>query len=261
MSLNSAGLREEFRMDDEEPSGTSAEVSLGVSADPLAEIRTEASGRFARELHDVRAALTASYDQGMERLADNQWLPLDLVTRLVNKLSRETAAERERATDLAQALDVAKGEVETVRAECQTVINATQAAAAQERKETAARFAQELNAARDAARSAATAEVHVRTELLAVRKRCQEIVDSQMLQLIEFKRELEQGTPKTDRAGTAADAAPRDTNTRPTQADAPVGTVDLRAERSKTGAPTFAAIEAALADSPPLGKWPARAAV
>jgi len=262
MSLNSAGLREV--REEEESSMTSADVPVEVAVDPLTAIRTEAGDRLARELHNVRIALTVCYDEAVERLSDNQWVPLDLVTQLVNKLVGETAAERERAAGLGHALAAAKGEVQNIRAECEAVINATQAAAAQERKETAARFAQELNAAREAVKSAAAVESHTRAELSNVRKRCQEIVDAQMLQLVKFKRELEfgEGTPKIDRARPAANAASRDTDPNPTQAATPVATVvGARVERNRNGAPGFDAIEAALAESPPLGKWPSRAAV
>lgn len=259
MSLNSAGLRDEPRRNEE--SRAPVEASSGNPAAALATIQAEARQRLGIEFRDVRTALTDCYDQAVERLGDDQWVPLDLVTQLVSKLSEELAAERARVNDLSPALESARKQVQRTREECQAVIDSTRAAADQERKDTAARFAQELTAAREAAKSAGAAQAHVRSELSAVRNRCQEIVDSQMLQLVKFKRELEPGTPQTDQAIVDEIVPSRDINHLAVQAKPVVAAAPPRVDRNRSGAPAFDAIEAALADSPPLGKWPPRASV
>lgn len=227
---------------------TSIDVSGGFPVDALAAIRTEARQRLAQELLDVRTTLVASYGEAMARLDNDRWVPSDLVARLVNEISAAAAAERERGDALAKALELAQAEVQSIRTESQATIIAA--------RETAARFERELNASRDEAQSAAAAEAHVRTELAAVRTRYQDILDSQMLQLVEFKREIEHAE-KSDPARTAATATVPITSTRPGRPETTRPTVNVRGQQDRNGgAPAFDAIEAALAASPPLGRWP-----
>jgi hypothetical protein len=243
-SLKSAAAGEE---------GDRPTTTIGSSAafpvDAFAAIRAEAGQRLARELQDVRMALVASYDQAMALLEKDRWVPIDLVTRLVDEIWAAVAAERERADALAKALEAAKAEADSIRTESQATIDAA--------RETAARYECELNAARDEAKSAVAVAAQVQAELSAVRTRYQDILDSQMLQLVEFKREIEPATGKPEPASTAAVATAQSTGARLAKPGSPGPTVNARVEKGRDGgAATFSAIEAALAASPPLGRWP-----
>lgn len=88
---------------------------------------------------------------------------------LVEELAASEAAERQRATNLADALDLARAELALVRSQCQ--------------------------AAMEAARGAAASEANARQELSRLRDQFQQIVDTQTLQLLELTRELTVNTP------------------------------------------------------------------
>lgn len=100
-------------------------------------------------------------------------------------------------------------------------------------------------AARERQRASALAasESELRRELTEVRHRCQDIVDGQMLQLAELKRELERAVAEAAQARAEAEAA-KSTAAPPPAAAAPVVSRTRRA-------PRFDAIEASLAQSPP----------
>lgn len=238
---------------------TSSDVTPHSAVDLPETIRTEASKRLTRELQDVRRALTGYYDQAIARLDENQWVPRDLVVQLMNELSGETKAEQERGAALQVALELAQQEAETIRKECETTINAVRQGAVRDQQQTVARAEQEVNAAREAARAA---EARLRAEIAAERKKFQEIVDAQMLQLVAFKREIEQEGSKTAGSRQAAAAPDRQASTRQTLVETPVVPISARSEERRRGEPpAFDAIEAALADSPPLGRWPSPPAV
>jgi hypothetical protein len=89
--------------------------------------------------------------------------------RLIEELAASEAAERQRAANLADALDLARAELALVRSQCQ--------------------------AAMEAARVAAASEASARQELPRLRDQFQQIVDTQTLQLLELTRELTVNTP------------------------------------------------------------------
>jgi len=217
--------------------------------DLLATLQGEAT-RFERELDETGSAVAVCCEQSLGRLRDTRWVSLDTVSRLVDELSTAAALERARATSLAADLQATRSDVENVRALGQVAVSAAYEAAVRDRDEDVAQFNRELNAARELARSAAAAEAQVRQELAAVRIRSQEIVDAQMLQLIELKRELDQASAQAERARAQAETVRNDVVTRP--AEPPVSVPKVEPGRNEH-VPGFAAIEAVLAGSPPLG--------
>lgn len=89
--------------------------------------------------------------------------------KLIEDLATSEAVERQRAANMADALDMARAELALVRSQCQ--------------------------AAMEAARVAAAGEASARQELLRLRDQFQQIVDTQTLQLLELTRELAINTP------------------------------------------------------------------
>jgi len=231
--------------------------------DMLAALKTDATERFDRELDEVRAAASACYEEAFTRLRNAGWVPLNAVSRLVEDLSAVLDLERARASSLAADLDAAKRdleagkrEMEAARAQCQAAVQAAREAAARERDEAVAQFNRDLNAARERAESTAAAEARVREELAAVRLRSQEIVDAQMLAMVDFKRQLEQASAMAERARAETDNAVDAAATRPVKVTEAAAEIQPQAgTRRNEQAPEFAAIEAVLAGSPPLGAW------
>jgi hypothetical protein len=210
------------------------------------------STRFARELADVRMAMNECYERSIGRLSDARWVPLEEVTRIVDELNAAVALEQARATSLAADLEAARCEVENVRALCEVAVHSANEAAAREREEAEEKFSRELSAALEAARAAAATELQLRQELRAVQMRSQEIVDGQMLQLVEFKRELEQASAEAERARAQVESVRKENVRRLAQ----VQPISPKVEAArKDRLPEFAAIEAVLAGSPPVGAW------
>jgi hypothetical protein len=232
--------------------------SVGTHPEPssvatLPTLQREATERFARELDDVRAAMAASCEQAVGRLLDTRWVPLEAVTQLVDDLTAVATRERERAANLAAVLESTKRDAEAIREQSRAAVNAAQETAARERVEYVASLIRELDTARETATSAAASEAQLREELAAVRARCQDIVDAQTLQLTEFKRGLEQASAEACRARAEAEAAKKEASTRPAQVTALVKSRPQAKPGQNDSAPQFDAIEAVLAQSPPLG--------
>jgi vacuolar-type H+-ATPase subunit H len=241
---------------------TTPDDSPSNALERLEAIRTEASDRLTRDLTNVRSALTACYD-AVARLDETQWVPFDLVSRLVQELSASASAERERANGLAAALEAAKHDAVRAQSETQRAIEAAREEAARERKEIVNRAERELLETRKQMQAAVSAESRLQSDLGATRDRFQQIVEAQMLQLMTFRKEIEQATPKGDRPRpvTLVPAA-REPAPPPKPPEATVASIGARIERRRgTEAPAFDAIEAVLADSPPLGRWPTTPAV
>lgn len=98
--------------------------------------------------------------------------------------------------------------------------------------------------------------------------RNQEIVDTQMLRLVELKRELEVASAEADRARVAAETANREAvaklgqrveqqqpRPQPVQPEQPRPQPVRRDPTLNDIDPEFAAIEAVLAGSPPVPAW------
>jgi hypothetical protein len=241
---------------------TPDDVSVNATS-RLEALRTEAGERLTRDLTNVRSALTTCYE-AVARLDETQWVPFDVVSRLVQELAAKASAERDRANSLGAALEVAKQDIQRVRAESQRAVEASREEVARERKDIAARTERELLEARKLMQAAASAESRLQSDLGATRDRFQQILEAQMLQLMTFRREIDQTTPKTtDRPRPAAPTlVSREAPPQPKPSEATVTSINARPERRRgADAPAFDAIEKVLADSPPLGRWPSAPAV
>jgi hypothetical protein len=103
--------------------------------------------------------------------------------------------------------------------------------------------------------SAVSAEARVREELTALQTRNQEVVDAQMLRFAELKRELELASADTERSRAVAATASKPA---PVKAPDPSPNADVILEPEPNRhhlAPLFSAIDAALAESPPVPVW------
>ena len=236
--------------------------------DALARIQSQTLERCELELNEVRAAMmavTARCEQSLTSMREARLVPFGAVSELVTALCAAADAERSRAASVKDELETARRELEDVRTDCRAQIATAHEAAARHREETVASCLRELNAARDLAMSAVSAEARVREELTAMQTRNQEIVDAQMLRLAELKRELESASAETERAHVAAETASRQAAARPLAG--PVELIEpmeqsasqdiiLEPEPSRHHlAPLFSAIDAALAENPPVPVW------
>src|SRR5687767_548430 len=194
-------------------------------------------------------------EQALERFRSAGLVPLETVTGVIQELAAITTAERQRAANLEEALRSAKAE-----------LDAAHQAAARVREEAAAHLESELRVSREAAEVANAAAIKARAQLTAVQNRSQQIADEQALQLIEFKRELDNVSSELRRAWAGMDAMQREAAARrpeiptvPTVAAVPTMTVTPeldRRQRRSADTLQFDSIEAALADSPPVLEWP-----
>jgi hypothetical protein len=222
----------------------------------LGKLQAKAGERFELELGDLRTsmmAMAACCDESLARLRDARWLPYDGVARMVAELTEAAASERTRSARLAEELETAKRSMEQFRSECRAELESARTAALRYREETAASFAHELNAARELAVAAMDAEAKARQELTAMQARNQEIVDAQMLRLVELKRDLEAASVQAERSRVASESANREAVAKLSQRVAPEPRHHDPSRLDLT--PEFAAIEAALADSPPAPAW------
>jgi hypothetical protein len=216
--------------------------------DTLADLQDEAFGRFELELNDVRSAMStvmAQCEQSIARLRDHRWVPLDAASQFVNELAEIADLERARADRLAADLQATRLELEEVRAECRAKVEATRQSAIRYRAHATASYRRELNALREAAQAAVDGEARARRDLAATQARNQEIVDSQLLQLVELKRDLRLACAAAEQAQRAAVVK---LNPRPQ----PNESERQPAPNRNHLTPEFEAIEAVLAGSPPV---------
>ena len=94
-----------------------------------------------------------------------------------------------------------------------------------------------------------------RQELTAMQARNQEIVDAQMLRLVELKRDLEAASVQAEVSRVAAESANREAVAKLAQRAAAAPEPRRHDPGRNDLAPEFAAIEAALAGSPPVPAW------
>ena len=224
----------------------------------LAKMQVKASERFELELGDMRTSITAMAaccEESLARLRDARWVPFDSVSRVVTEMSEAVDAERARSARLAEELEAAKRAVEQFRAYCRAELESARAAALRFREETSSAYAQELNAARELAVAAMDAEAKARQELTAMQARNQEIVDAQMLRLVELKRDLEAASVQAEVSRVAAESANREAVAKLAQRAATAPEPRRHDPGRNDLAPEFAAIEAALAGSPPVPAW------
>jgi len=224
----------------------------------LAKLQVKASERFELELGDMRTSITAMAaccEESLSRLRDARWVPFDSVAKVVTELSEAVDAERARSARLAEELETAKRAVEQFRVDCRAELESARAAALRFREETSSAYAQELNAARELAVAAMDAEAKARQELTAMQARNQEIVDAQMLRLVELKRDLEAASVQAEVSRVAAESANREAVAKLAQRAAAAPEPRRHDPGRNDLAPEFAAIEAALAGSPPVPAW------
>jgi hypothetical protein len=226
--------------------------------DALAKIQSQTLERLELEMNEIRGAMTAASarcEQSVATIRDARLVPLAPVSELVTALCAVADAERARAASAREELDAIKRELEELRVECRAQIAAAHEAAARYREETVASCLRELDAARELAMSAVSAEARVREELTALQTRNQEVVDAQMLRFAELKRELELASADTERSRAVAATASKPA---PVKAPDPSPNADVILEPEPNRhhlAPLFSAIDAALAESPPVPVW------
>jgi PAB1-binding protein PBP1 len=229
-----------------------------VNADnPVQLLQSASADRIKSELEELRTGLIAWSEQALDRFRDTGLVPLETVSGVIQELAAITTAERQRAASLEEALRAAKAELETAH---QTT--------ARVRQEAAVHLENELKASREAAEVASAAAIRARAQLTAVQNRSQQIVDEQALQLMEFKRELETVASEVRRARGGMETMQRVAVARlpelpavpsmPAALAVPHVVTHEPDRRQRRSADTlqFDAIEAALADSPPVLEWP-----
>ena len=218
----------------------------------LATLQSASADRIKSELEELREGLIAWSEQALERFRGAGLVPLETVSGVIQELAAITTAERQRAASLEEALRSAKAE-----------LDAAHQAEARVRQEAAAHLESELRVSREAAEVANAATIKARAQLTAVQNRSQQIADEQALQLIEFKRELDNVSSELRRAWAGMDAMQREAAARrpeiptvPTVPTVPVTPELDRRQRRSADTLQFDSIEAALADSPPVLQWP-----
>jgi hypothetical protein len=192
----------------------------------ISKMQGHAIQQFELELAEMRAtmiAMTAYFEQSLTRFRDARLIPFDAVSQIVTDLADAADAERSHAARIGEDLEAARRQIDSVRAESVA----------------------EIRAAREA-------EARVRQDLRAIQTRNQEIVDTQMLRLVELKRELEAVSADTDRVRIGAEPANKETVARLSQKAVPPQ-IDLEPAPSRHHlSPLFSAIESALAETPPV---------
>jgi hypothetical protein len=198
----------------------------------IAKMQGHAIQQFELELAEMRAtmiSMAAYFEESLTRLRETRLVPFDAVSELVTDLAAAADQERARAAHVNESLEVARHEMESLRAESLA----------------------EIRAAREA-------EARVRQDLKTFQARNQEIVDAQMLRLVELKRELEAASAETDRVRIEPEAVTTEAVARVRQ-NAVVPAIDLEPAASRHHlSPLFSAIDSALAETPPVPAWEER---
>ena len=233
------------------------DVNANNSTHRPAALQSSSTDRIKSELEELRSGLIAWSEQALERFRSVGQVPLETVSGVIQELAAITTAERQRAAGFEQALRSAKAELEAAHQATDRV-----------RQEAAAHLESELRVSREAAEEASAAAIKARAQLSAVQNRSQQIADEQALQLIEFKRELDNVAAELRRAKAGMEAMQQEAVVQrpelpaipaiPIVPSVPVPvTADLeRRQRRSVDTLQFDAIEAALADSPPVLEWP-----
>jgi hypothetical protein len=210
----------------------------------LATLQSGEAERIKRELEDLRAGLMAWSEQALERFRSAGLVPLDAVTGVIQELAAITSAERQRAAHLEESVRSLKAELDVERQ-----------SAARDQEQATVHLERQLHASREALETATAAAAKARAELKDVRNRSQQIIDEQGLQLMEFKRELDQVAVEVRRARAGMDAMQQRDAVRPIERLKSPVDIDRRSLRAADTL-QFDSIEAALADSPPVPQWP-----
>ena len=208
----------------------------------------ESAHRIKNEVEQLRTGLQAWSEQALVRFRASGSVPVDVAAGVIQELTAVVSAERLRAAQLEETLRSTKSGDQT--------------------RDTAtiARLERELKASREAEAALLEAATKARAELKAVHQRSQQIIDEQALQLLQFKRELADVASEVQRAraGMAAmhrepavSQPPPPVNHPTPQVNHPTPQVtDISERRWRPDVIQLEAIDAALADSPPVSEWP-----
>jgi hypothetical protein len=191
----------------------------------MAPLHTETADPITTEIERVRAGLQAWSKQALVKFGWIGVVPVEDAARVVQALAADLE-ERLRSTASADPSHDAVSE----------------------------RLTRELEASREAEASLREAAAKARDELNAVKQRSQQIIEEQALQLLKFKRELAEVAGDVERVRTGMAAQKKPANHAIAQETLPVA--DIRQRRRRSDVVQLDAIDAALADSPPVSQWP-----
>lgn len=217
----------------------------------------DSAHRIKSEVEQLRTGLQAWSDQALIKFRASGIVPVDVAAGVIQELTAVVSAERLRAAQLEEALRSTKS-------------------GDQSRDTAIARLERELTASREAEAALLAAATKARAELKAVQQRSQQIIDEQALQLLQFKRELADVASEVQRAraGMAAmhrepavsqpsvsqpnvsQPTPQVSHTIPQVSQATPQVTDISERRWRPDVIQLEAIDAALADSPPVSEWP-----
>lgn len=196
----------------------------------------EPADRIKNEVEQLRTELEAWSERALVRFRSTGVVPVDVAAGVIQELTAIVSAERRRAAHLEETLRSAKS-------------------TDQSRDAALARLECELKASREAEALMIETATKARTELKAVQQRSQQIIDDQALQLLEFKRELADVAFEVQRARAGMDAMHREPAER-VVSQPPPQVADISQRRWRPDGVQLEAIDAALADSPPVSQWP-----
>ena len=192
----------------------------------MAPLHTEPADPITNEVERVRAGLQAWSAQALVKFGWIGVVPVEDAARVAQELT----------ADLEERLRSTKPTDHSRDAVC-------------------ARLEGELKASREAEATLREAATRARDELKAVKQQSQQIIEQQALQLMQFKRELAEVTVEVQRvrAGMAAmQRKPADS----AASQASVQVAEISQRRRRPDVVQLDAIDAALADSPPVSQWP-----
>jgi hypothetical protein len=207
----------------------------------------DSAHRIKSEVEQLRTGLQAWSDQALIKFRESGIVPVDVAAGVIQELTAVVSAERLRAAQLEEALRSTKS-------------------GDQSRDTAIARLERELHASREAEAALLAAATKARAELKAVQQRSQQIIDEQALQLLQFKRELADVASEVQRARAgmaamhrepaASQPTPQVRHTIPQVSQATPQVTDISERRWRPDVIQLEAIDAALADSPPVSDWP-----
>ena len=192
--------------------------------------------RIKNEVDQLRTGLEAWSEQALLRFRAAGQVPVDVAAGVIQELTAIVSAERRRASHLEETLRSIKS-------------------ADQSRDTVIARLERELKASREAEALLLESATKARADLKVVQQRSQQIIDEQALQLLEFKRELADVAFEVQRARAGMDAIHREPAER-VVSQPPPPVADISQRRWRPDGVQLEAIDAALADSPPVSQWP-----
>ena len=200
--------------------------------------QSESANRIRNEVEQLRTGLEAWSEQALVRFRSAGLVPMDVAAAVIQELTAIVSAERLRAAQLEETLRSTKS-------------------VDQSRDAAFARLERELEASRDTEATLREAAAKARADLKSVQQRSQQIIDEQALQLLQFKRELADVAFEVQRARAGMDAMQREPAERPvTVTPAHPQVADISQRRWRPDGVQLEAIDAALADSPPVSEWP-----